>query len=68
MDITLHLSDAETEALSRRARREGCSPQDLARRAVLEHLDRDEGERPSADEELQERLPRLTEAQRRLDR
>jgi hypothetical protein len=68
MDITLHLTKEEADALRRLARREGCSPQDLARKAVLEHLDRPDTGRPTAEEELDERLPRLTEAQRRLDR
>ena len=67
MEITLHLTDDEADALRRQARSEGCSPQDLARKAVLEHLESPEGGRPSAEEELQERLPRLTEAQRRLE-
>jgi hypothetical protein len=68
MDITLHLTDAEADALQRRAESEGCSPQDLARQAVLERLEDAPDRRPTAEEELDERLPKLTEAQRRLDR
>ncbi len=68
MDITLHLTDAEADTLRRRADSEGCSPEDLARKAVLERLEDDPDRRPSAAEELDEQLPRLTEAQRRLDR
>jgi len=68
MDITLHLTDDQADALQRRAESQGCSPQDLARKAVLERLEDDPDRRPSADEELEERLPKLTEAQRRLDR
>jgi hypothetical protein len=68
MEISVQLTDAEADALQRRAESEGCSPEDLARKAVLERLEDDPDRRPTADEELEERLPKLTEAQRRLDR
>jgi Family of unknown function (DUF6290) len=68
MEITLHLTDGEADALRRRARSEGCSPQELARKALLERLEDDADRRPPVDEVLDEQLPRLTEAQRRLDR
>jgi predicted transcriptional regulator len=37
--MTLRLTDAETEALRKRAEREGRSMQELARQAVREYID-----------------------------
>jgi hypothetical protein len=65
MAMTLRLTDAETDALRRRARREGRSMQDVARAAVREYIDRSSrGE--LLDEVLDEELPRFAEALRRL--
>jgi len=55
MAMTLRLSDAQSEALRRRARTEGASMQDVARRAVEAYLRAHEPEVPVAvviDEEL----------------
>jgi hypothetical protein len=65
MAMTLRLTDAETDALRRRARREGRSMQEVARAAVREYIDRSSrGE--LLDEVLDEELPRFAEALRRL--
>ena len=65
MAMTLRLTDDETDALRRRARREGRSMQDIARSAVREYIDRT-SRRELLDEILDEELPRYREALRRL--
>jgi plasmid stability protein len=65
MAMTLRLSDAETEALRMRAKREGRSMQDVAREALREYIDRT-SRRELLDEVLDEELPRYSEALRRL--
>lgn len=65
MAMTLRLSDEETDALRRRAQREGRSMQDVARAAVREYIDRT-SRRELLDEVLDEELPRFAEALRRL--
>ncbi|MGH2884927.1 MAG: ribbon-helix-helix protein, CopG family [Solirubrobacteraceae bacterium] len=63
--MTLRLSDDETDALRRRAVREGRSMQEVARAAVREYIDRT-SRREVLDEVLDEELPRFAEALRRL--
>jgi hypothetical protein len=63
--MTLRLSDEETDALRRRAQREGRSMQEVARAAVREYIDRT-SRRELLDEVLDEELPRFAEALRRL--
>ena len=63
--MTLRLSDEETDALRRRAEREGRSMQEVARAAVREYIDRT-SRRELLDEVLDEELPRFAEALRRL--
>ncbi|MGH7621413.1 MAG: ribbon-helix-helix protein, CopG family [Gemmatimonadaceae bacterium] len=63
--MTLRLSDAEAEALRRRAEREGRSMQEVARSAVREYIDRT-SRRELLDDVLDEELPRFSEALRRL--
>ncbi len=65
MAKTLRLTDDETDALRRRAAREGRSMQDVARAAVREYIDRT-SRRELLDEVLDEELPRYAEALRRL--
>ncbi len=65
MAMTLRLSDDETDALRRRAQREGRSMQEVARAAVREYIDRT-SRRELLDEVLDEELPRFAEALRRL--
>jgi predicted transcriptional regulator len=65
MAMTLRLSDDETDALRRRAQREGRSMQEVARSAVREYIDR-WSRRELLDEVLEEELPRFAEALRRL--
>jgi hypothetical protein len=65
MAMTLRLNDEETDALRRRARREGRSMQEVARAAVREYIDRT-SRRELLDEVLDEELPRFAEALRRL--
>ena len=63
--MTLRLTDDETEALRRRAAREGRSMQEVARGAVrnyVEHASR----RDLLDRVLDEELPRYGEALQRL--
>jgi len=65
MAMTLRLTDDETEALRRRAAREGRSMQEVARGAVrnyVEHASR----RDLLDRVLDEELPRYGEALQRL--
>jgi len=63
--MTLRLSEDETDALRRRAEREGRSMQEVARAAVREYIDRT-SRRELLDEVLEEQLPRYAEALRRL--
>lgn len=65
MAMTLRLTDEETDALRRRAQREGRSMQEVARAAVREYIDR-RSRRELLDEVLDEELPRFAEALRRL--
>ena len=65
MAMTLRLNDEETDALRRRARREGRSMQEVARAAVREYIDRT-SRRELLDAVLDEELPRFAEALRRL--
>lgn len=65
MAMTLRLTDEETDALRRRAQREGRSMQEVARSAVREYIDRT-SRRELLDEVLDEELPRFAEALRRL--
>jgi hypothetical protein len=65
MAMTLRLTDDETDALRRRAQREGRSMQDVARAAVREYIDRT-SRQELLDEVLDEELPRFAEALRRL--
>jgi hypothetical protein len=65
MAMTLRLTDDETDALRRRAAREGRSMQDVARSAVREYIDRT-SRRELLDEVLDEELPKYSEALRRL--
>jgi hypothetical protein len=63
--MTLRLSDEETDALRRRAEREGRSMQEVARSALREYIDRT-SRRELLDDVLDEELPRFSEALRRL--
>ena len=65
MAMTLRLTDAETDALRRRAQREGRSMQDVARAAVRDYIERT-SQRELLDEVLDAELPRYAEALRRL--
>jgi predicted transcriptional regulator len=65
MAMTLRLSEAETEALRRRADREGRSMQEVAREAVREYVERT-SRRELVDRVLDTELPRYAEALRRL--
>jgi predicted transcriptional regulator len=65
MAMTLRLTQDETDALRRRARREGRSMQDVARAAVRDYIDRT-SRRELLDEVLDQDLPRFAEALRRL--
>jgi hypothetical protein len=65
MAMTLRLNEEETDALRRRAQREGRSMQEVARAAVREYIDRT-SRRELLDEVLDEELPRFAEALRRL--
>jgi predicted transcriptional regulator len=65
MAMTLRLTDDETEALRRRAQREGRSMQDVARAAVREYIDRT-SRQELLEKVLDEELPPFTEALRRL--
>lgn len=65
MAMTLRLSDEETDALRRRAEREGRSMQEVARSALREYIDRT-SRRELLDDVLDEELPRFSEALRRL--
>jgi predicted transcriptional regulator len=63
--MTLRLSEEETDALRRRAQREGRSMQEIARAALREYIER-MSRRELLDDVLDEELPRFSEALRRL--
>ena len=63
--MTLRLTDDETEALRRRARREGRSMQEIAREAVRVYIEQT-SRRELLDQVLDEELPRYVEALKRL--
>jgi ribbon-helix-helix CopG family protein len=63
--MTLRLTNEESDALRRRAEREGRSMQEVARAALREYIDRT-SRRELLDEVLGEQLPRYAEALRRL--
>lgn len=65
MTMTLRLTEDETQALRRRAQREGRSMQAVARTAVREYIDRT-SRRELLDQVLDEQLPRYAEALERL--
>lgn len=65
MAMTLRLSEQETDALRRRAQREGRSMQEVARSAVRDYIERT-SQRELLDQVLDEELPRYAEALRRL--
>jgi predicted transcriptional regulator len=65
MAMTLRLSDEETDALRRRAEREGRSMQEVARAAVREYIERT-SRRELLGEVLDDELPGFAEALRRL--
>lgn len=63
--MTLRLNDEETDALRRRAKREGRSMQDVARSAIRHYIDQT-SRQELLDQVLDEELPRYAEALRRL--
>jgi predicted transcriptional regulator len=65
MAMTLRLTPEETEALRRRAEREGRSMQEVAREAVRDYVERT-SRRELLDRVLDEELPRFAEALERL--
>jgi predicted transcriptional regulator len=65
MAMTLRLTEDESEALRRRARREGRSMQEVARTAVREYIDR-ASRQELLEHVLDEELPRFAEALQRL--
>lgn len=65
MAMTLRLSDAEMNALRRRAERESRSMQDVARQAVREYVE-SHSRAELLDGVLDEELPRYAEALERL--
>jgi len=65
MAMTLRLTDDESEALRRRARREGRSMQEIAREAVRVYIEQT-SRRELLDQVLDEELPRYAEALKRL--
>ena len=65
MAMTLRLDDAETAALRTRAKIEGRSMQDVARKAVRDYIERT-SRAELLDRVLDEELPRYAEALRRL--
>jgi predicted transcriptional regulator len=65
MAMTLRLTAEETEALRRRAEREGRSMQEVAREAVRDYVERT-SRRELLDRALDEELPRFAEALERL--
>jgi plasmid stability protein len=65
MAMTLRLTDDETDALRRRASREGRSMQEVARTALRDYIEHT-SRRELLDEVLDQQLPRYAEALRRL--
>lgn len=65
--MTLRLSDAEAEALRKRAEFEDRSMQDVAKQAVREYVE-NHSRRDLLDQVLDEQLPRYAEALDRLGR
>jgi predicted transcriptional regulator len=65
MAMTLRLDEQETEALRKRADREGRSMQDVARQAVRDYIER-MSKRELLDSVLDGELPRYAEALERL--
>jgi hypothetical protein len=65
MAMTLRLTEAETEALRRRAQLEARSMQDVARQAVREYVE-NHSRAELLDRVLDEELPRYAEALERL--
>lgn len=65
--MTLRLSDAETDALRRRAERESRSMQEVARQAVREYVE-NYSRSELLHRVLNEELPRYAEALERLGR
>jgi hypothetical protein len=65
MPMTLRLTDAEAEALRRRADHEGRSMQEVARQAVREYVEQ-HSRAELLDRVLDEELPRYSEALERL--
>ena len=65
MAMTLRLTDDETDALRRRARREGRSMQEIAREAVRVYIEQT-SRRELLDQVLDDDLPRYAEALKRL--
>lgn len=63
--MTLRLDERETDALRRRAEREGRSMQEIARQAVRDYIERTSKRELLADV-LEEELPRYAEALERL--
>ncbi len=63
--MTLRLNEQESEALRRRAEREGRSMQEVARQAVRDYIDRT-SRRELLDRVLDQDLPRYAEALERL--
>lgn len=63
--VTLRLSDAEPNAMRRRAERESRSTQDVVRQAVREYVE-NHGRAALLDQVLDEELPRYAEALERL--
>jgi len=67
MAMTLRLTDAETDALRKRAEFEDRSMQDVAKQAVREYVE-SHSRRDLLDRVLDEELPRYAEALERLGR
>ena len=67
MAMTLRLTEAEAEALSRRAELESRSMQDVARQAVREYVE-NHSRAELLDQVLDRELPRYSEALERLGR
>ncbi|MGN6574227.1 MAG: DUF6290 family protein [Nocardioides sp.] len=65
MAMTLRLTDEETEALRRRAQREGRTMRDVARQAVREYIE-SHSRAELLDQVLDEDLPSYAEALERL--
>jgi len=67
MAMTLRLDEQETEALRKRAEREGRSMQEVARQAVRDYVERT-SKRELMNAVLDRELPRYAEALERLGR